>query len=130
MLNEHNSTAAPIQNNGAQTSSDISTQDLAASIDDIDTSVLPFEPALTQEQVTKFEKIAQDYGQNRRIMFVILKNSSTELIKREPNGDLLLDMAEYLIDYKKHLEATLELLDAALARTLVIAKYSIADGEV
>ena len=28
MLNEHNSTAAPIQNNGAQTSSDISTQDL------------------------------------------------------------------------------------------------------
>jgi hypothetical protein len=28
MLNEHNSTAASIQNNGAQTSSDISTQDL------------------------------------------------------------------------------------------------------
>lgn len=94
-----------------------------------------FKPAFTDEQVKSFEaNYNETWGVGRRITMIVLSRSSTQLIDGfapmivDDDGDACIQLIEQITDYRDHLQASVELAEAALARLLIVGEYAAEGG--
>lgn len=93
-------------------------------------AAINFEPLLTESQVFESEaKYNETWGVKRRITMMSLARSRDQLLSgcegNEEGAEVLLDMIEHIRDYRTHLEAAVELAEAAMARLLCVASKAI-----
>ena len=87
-----------------------------------------FEAMFTQEQVYKIEaKYNETHGVSKRLMMMTLTKSHDELFKMvtdmledDSKSDAYFDLIAQIDEYKKHLEAGVEIAQAALARLMLV----------
>lgn len=89
-----------------------------------------FKAPFTKQQVEEIEaKHNTTWGVRRRVLMATMSLSSKEMIDSfaplisEDNGDTYIEMFEMIKDYRKHLEDSIELADAAMARLLLVGEY-------
>ena len=83
-----------------------------------------FEPVFSMEQVSDLEdNYNETWGVSRRCAMFTLTKSKTELLdgcKSANDDEAFFSLIEKLTDYRKHLEAGIEIPDAAIARLLIV----------
>lgn len=89
-------------------------------------ATVQFDAIFSEDDVRAQEaEYNETWGARRRMMLITLARSRTELLNgfgaTEDGADTALDLAETLQDYKKHLEAGVELAETARTRLLCIA---------
>ena len=81
-----------------------------------------FEAVLTNELVDQLEECARSYGTNRRLMYALLTKGKQELSERiddlEESAEIYFKMYDAVKDYREHLMAQVEQVDAAEMRIL------------
>ena len=91
-----------------------------------DLKAIEFEPIFTIEKMKKQEaKYNETWGVSRRCAMVTLARSKHELLEGFNNvnyDDSFFHLIEQLTDYRKHLEAGIELTNCAIARLFVVGE--------
>lgn len=89
-----------------------------------------FKAPFTKQQVEEIEaKHNTTWGMRRRVLMATMSLSSKEMIDgfspllSEDNGDAYIEMFQMIKDYRQHLQDSVELADAAMARLLLVGKY-------
>ena len=81
---------------------------------------ITFQPVFTDKQVMESEtNYNTTWGVKRRVMMAFLSNSSAALLARikcAKDAEVLITMAEVILDFRKHLHSGVELADCALER--------------
>ena len=89
-----------------------------------------FDAALTQERVSEMEKVAQEWGVERRMMLITLARSRDQLLESFRNDpDSIMDIHDRLHSYEKHLSAALDMVKAAQRRALAVAATIHLEGQ-
>ena len=82
---------------------------------------MQFSAAITKDEMYQGEKAAQNWGPTRRLAMAALTRSSSDLEDLSaPAAEGIMEAAENLSKYLKWREHEAEMLEAALARMLVV----------
>lgn len=88
-------------------------------------SALDFEAIFSEEQMRKSEsEYNSTWGTKRRLMTITLTKSSNQLLegfKEDDSLEHIIALAEQVEEFKKHLEAGIQLAECAMARLESVA---------